>query len=118
MPDGRSSDRLAGSPAFDDFGPRWIAGGKQLMWTQQGSDADGGFPRGGGIMVINADGTNPRSLIAQRGDVESSTLVFGGSSAGHVGCSWTGAFSDGSGAMGLGLLGAVLFIAFVRRRQG
>jgi hypothetical protein len=110
--------RLAGDKNFDDFGPRWIAGGKQLMWTQQGTDPDGGYPRGGGIMIINADGTNPRSLIAQRGDSDSTTIVLGGSNAGHVGCSWSGAFSDGTGALGLGLLGALFFIALVRRRAG
>jgi hypothetical protein len=103
--------RLAGDRNLDDFGPRFIAGGKQVMWTQRGTDADAGIPVGGGIMVVNLDGTNPRSLYGETGGV----LVLGGSNQGHVGCSWAG--ESGPSALWLGLGGALVLLLAARRRR-
>src|SRR5207249_190251 len=47
--------RFAGDPQYEDIGPRFVAGGRQISWTQT-EDADP--PHGGGLMIANADGTH------------------------------------------------------------
>jgi hypothetical protein len=61
--DGSSAPAFfAGVPGIDDLGPRWLAGGRQVIWTQV---ADETPARGGGVMIANADGTHVRSLYAE-----------------------------------------------------
>jgi hypothetical protein len=54
--------KFAGDPDFDEVGPRFVAGGRQVVWTQ----ATDMLPStGSGVMIANADGTHARSLYAQ-----------------------------------------------------
>jgi hypothetical protein len=101
---------FAGAPGVDDFGPRWIAGGRQILWTQGSQLADGGVG-GGGLMIANADGTHQRSLIAE----SSGAVVIGGSNAG-LSCAWAGPLVSGSLASVLAL--ALVLLVLTRRSGG
>jgi len=81
--------RFAGAPDVDDVGPQWIAGGRQLLWTQV---ADAKPVTGGGIMIANADGTHVRSLQAEK----DAARVIAGSNLG-TSCDYT------AGAVAAGL---------------
>ena len=115
LPTGGASPptKLAGDPLTDDLGPRWVAGGRQLVWTQGSLLADGGL-RGGGLMIANADGTHVRSLVAEGDAQGEKTVIIGGTNSG-VSCSWVGATGGGMGASALVALG--LLLLFLRRRS-
>lgn len=117
--DGSSAPvKLAGSdPNIDDIGPRWVGGGKQIMWTQVGyvnNNIDIADPIGGGIMIANADGTNPRSLYAESTSGGQRRLVLGGQSRG---CSAVGFGAGGAGGFGAALLAGGLLALALRRRR-
>jgi hypothetical protein len=100
--------KFAGDATIDDIGPRFVAGGRQVVWTQ-GSLLAGGAISGGGIMIANTDGTHMRSLVAE----SNQTVVIGGSNAG-LSCSWAGPLSGGLGALLAALI--ALLLLFARRR--
>jgi MYXO-CTERM domain-containing protein len=101
--------RFVGSaPGVDDIAPMWIAGGKQLTWTQIAND---GSASGGGIMVANRDGTQVRSILAQGGSTTSLVFIGGAANRG-LDCSVAGA----GAAVGDALL-LLLALYFVRRRR-
>lgn len=63
--------RFTGSAAnLDDVGPRWLAGGRQLGWTQLG--------QGGGLAVANANGQAVRNVLP----ASATTTVAAGSNRG------------------------------------
>jgi MYXO-CTERM domain-containing protein len=99
---------IGSSPGLDDIGPTWIAGGKQLTWTQASTD---GSASGGGLMVANRDGSNVRSVLAEGGSKTAQVFVVAPTNRG-LDCSVAG---GGSAA------GEALFIfavvAFFRRRR-
>jgi uncharacterized protein (TIGR03382 family) len=102
--------RFVGSaPGVDDIGPIWVAGGKQLLWTQLAAD---GTPRGGGLMIASRDGSNVRSLLAPSSVTGTSTFVGGATNRG-LDCSAAG--QGGTAAGELGLLAAAFWL--VRRRH-
>jgi hypothetical protein len=101
---------FAGAPGVDDFGPRWIAGGRQILWTQGSQLGDGGVG-GGGLMIANADGTHQHSLIGE----SSGAVVIGGSNAG-LSCAWAGPLVGGSLASVLAL--ALVLLVLTRRSGG
>lgn len=97
--------RFVGSaPGLDDVGPSWLAGGRQISWTQITTDGSAG---GGGIMIANRDGSSIRSLVPQQGDVH----VAGALNRG-LDCSASG----GAAAVGDALLLA-LALTLVRRSR-
>ncbi len=75
--------KFAGDPMFYDLGPRWVAGGRQIVWTQA---ADTEPPRGGGLMIANSDGTHVHSLYQEGAN----SRVIGGSNQG-TSCAYSGA---------------------------
>jgi hypothetical protein len=99
--------KFAGAPGVDDLGPRFIAGGRQVVWTQ-GSQLGDGAVTGGGLMIANADGSHVRTLFAE----SSSTVVIGGSNTG-LSCAWAGPF--GGASVGALLLCGLL-VLLARRR--
>jgi Tol biopolymer transport system component len=105
--------KLAGDPLADDIGPRWVAGGRQLVWTQGSLLADGGL-KGGGLLIANADGTHVRSLAPEVDGQGMKVVIIGGTNSG-VSCSWVGAMSGGFGASALVALGLLLLL--LRRRS-
>lgn len=108
--DGSQPAKLfAGSPTVDDLGPRFIAGGRQVLWTQ-GSQAADGSVAGGGLMIADADGTHVRSLQAE----SSATVVIAGSNSG-LSCAWAGP-AGGASATVLVLL--ALLAILTRRSAG
>ena len=114
--DGSSAPKFfAGDPAVDDLGPHWLAGGRQIWWTQGGT-VDGGV-RGAGILIANADGTHQRSLYAESTVAGVDTVVLGGSNSG-ISC----AFGDGrdlaTGSAGLLLVVALFGFWYARRAKG
>ncbi len=68
--DGSSSPVIfSGSAAlYDDVGPRWLAGGRQLSWTQAARPPDGGVSNGAGVLIANLNGSHQRSLRAETAD--------------------------------------------------
>jgi hypothetical protein len=100
---------FAGAPGIDDFGPRFVGGGEQVLWTQ-GSQLGDGAVTGGGLMIANANGSHVRSLVAE----SSSEVVIGGSNAGLT-CAWAGPLAGGSLASLLLLVGVLLVVT---RRSG
>jgi hypothetical protein len=103
---GAAPVKFAGAPDVDDLGPRFIAGGRQVIWTQ-GSQLGDGAVKGGGIMIANADGSHVRSLLGE----SSSTVVIAGSNIG-LSCAWTGSL----GGVSFGALLLVgLLLLLIRR---
>jgi Tol biopolymer transport system component len=99
---------IGSSPGLDDIGPTWIAGGKQLAWTQASLD---GSPTGGGLMVANRDGSNVRSVLPQGGSTTAKVYVVAPLNRG-LDCSAT----HGAGAAGEALF-LLAIIALARRRR-
>jgi hypothetical protein len=66
--DGSSLSMFSGSDALlDDVGPRWLANGRQLSWTQAARPDDAGLSRGAGVLIANLNGSHLRSLKAETG---------------------------------------------------
>ena len=102
---------FAGAPGVDDRGPRFVAEGRQILWTQGSLATDGGtHATGGGLMIANADGTHVRSLFAQ----SDTTVVIAGSNSGFS-CAWAGPVTGGTGIAFL-LVAAALLLLRTRRR--
>ncbi len=103
---------IGSAPGFDDIGPTWIAGGKQLTWTQAPVD---NTPTGGGLMVANRDGSNVRSVLPEGlpdgGSKTAQVFVIAPANRG-LDCSATG----GGTAAGEALL-LLGLIALARRRR-
>ena len=58
--DGRNAVQLTDTPLRDDTGPTWSGDGTEIAYLSWGDD-------GGRIMLMNADGTNPRYLATPSG---------------------------------------------------
>jgi WD40-like Beta Propeller Repeat len=106
--------KIVGDPLYDDIGPRYIAGGRQFIWSRapRGLDMGADTPT---IMIANADGTHVRALNPPVGPGETLALAHVGVNRGFE-CSWT----PGSAAvpatgvlLGLGLL----LLAYVTSRS-
>jgi hypothetical protein len=107
--DGSAPPRyFAGNPKYYDFGPRWVAGGRQIVWTQA---ADGEPPRGGGLMIANADGSHQRALYREN----MLGRVIGGSNQG-TSCAYGGAPRDVEILLALVLLATACRIWWRLRR--
>lgn len=91
-----------GEPGYDDYGPRLIAGGRQVVWTQL---LDGKTRSGAGLLIANLDGTHLRALAGE--DPDGGVIVAGGSSLG-TSCS----FAPTGGSPWL-----VIFVMAFRRRR-
>jgi hypothetical protein len=64
--DGSGTALFSGSDALtDDVGPRWLAAGRQLSWTQAARPNDAGVSGGAGVLVANLNGSHLRSLKAE-----------------------------------------------------
>jgi hypothetical protein len=111
--------KLAGDPAKNDFGPRFTASGRQLVWTQTSItgqfNIDAGL-RGRGIMIINRDGTHQHALVGESGGAFDGHGVISGSSTGVVKCSVAGDLDGGLTALVGGAIVALLILGIVRRR--
>jgi WD40-like Beta Propeller Repeat len=112
--DGSGTPRkLAGSPVFEDVGPVFVAGGRQILWTQyNGTNADQG-PSGGGLMLIDDDGTHQRSLYGNSHDADNAVLVSSGGNAGFT-CDWVA----GTAPTGAAVLVVFFVLLLLRRKTG
>ncbi|MCU1281139.1 MAG: hypothetical protein JWM53_4685 [bacterium] len=100
---------VGSSPGLDDLGPTWIAGGKQITWTQASTD---GSATGGGLMVANRDGSNVRSVLPQGGSTAAAVYVVAPTNRG-LDCAASGSGSAAGEAL---LLLGVLVLVRRRRR--
>ena len=91
--------KLAGAVGLNDYQPRWIAGGRQLVWTRlpagEAPDA-GGTPTG--LIVANADGTGER-VIAQDSAIPGDVTLRVAASNGGNACSGLPGMLTGGGWM-------------------
>jgi hypothetical protein len=108
--DGSSAPVLfAGDPKFDDIGPRFVAGGRQIVWTQA---ADSGPPAGAGLLIANLDGSHLRALAPEGGLM--SARVLAGSNQGTA-CAYTTTAAPPTALLVLSLL--FLGVRARRRRR-
>jgi hypothetical protein len=111
--------RLAGDPDVIDTAPRYIAGGKQIVWTQltklpvDFSTVNG--PSSSSLWIANADGGKAHVLLAADDKPDEQNLIMSGGNSG-LACSWGGAVGGGFGAFGLLLVAIAL--GLTRRRAG
>jgi formylglycine-generating enzyme required for sulfatase activity len=108
--------RIAGDPTLVDFGPRFIANGRQIVWTQMDFRRNDDLGDVGSVntalWVANADGSKPRRLVdGPAGGENQYRLVLGGSRAGFGDCDVVG---GGGTAVGAALLLAALLLLAVR----
>ncbi len=108
--------RIAGDPRYDDFGPHYIAGGRQIVWTQLTSNLPDASVKGAGIMVANADGSYPRALAGENAQPASTDQVVGGSNGGWSGCKTSGSAATQE-ALPLVLLLLFAFVLRLRRQR-
>ncbi|MDB4965697.1 MAG: hypothetical protein JWN44_1386 [Myxococcales bacterium] len=110
--------RVAGDPALFDIGPRFVAGGKQIVWTQLSSVpadlATIGAPSTASLMIANADGTNAHKVLGGVEKAGEVNYVLGGGNLGF-GCTWVGAAAGGGALLVVAL--ALVAMALVRRRK-
>jgi len=106
--------KVAGDPLYDDIAPRWIAGGRQFLWTQAPRLLDMGADTPA-IFFANFDGSHVRSFTpaATAGErvIRSDTGVNRGFDCSGV----PGAVATGA-PLALLLLGLVLSLAISRSR--
>ncbi len=108
--------KVGGDPRYDDFGPRFIAGGRQIAWTQLTAGLPDAAVKCGGIMVANADGTRAHSLISQDGEPTVTNEVVGGGNAGWFNCSTNGPLGQRGGFADIAVLLIALVGVILRRR--
>ncbi len=109
--------RIAGDPNLIDTSPRFIANGRQIVWTQIGViPLDGGsnnsLPTSATLMMVNADGTKVRTLVAGSSKPGEVHYAMSGASLGNS-CAVGGSAASAGAVAALAL---VLLVAFSRRR--
>jgi hypothetical protein len=120
--DGSSAPRkLAGDPMLIDFGARFIANGRQIIWTQfaplRETDMGGGDsyePSSTSIWIANADGTKARKLFGPDAPVGAGSyrLIVGGARSGTFSCDIGGGEVT---LLGGAMLLALILLLAVRR---
>jgi hypothetical protein len=112
--DGRPPVLFSGSDALlDDVGPRFIAGGRQLTWTQAARPDDAGATRGAGVQVANLNGSHLRSLRPESSSAQGRTALVGGSNRGFA-CD----YGDGAPVPFCALVFVIALFAWRRRSAG
>jgi MYXO-CTERM domain-containing protein len=111
--------RVAGDPMFIDAGPRFVAGGRQIVWTRLGVvPMDGGsgadLPQSSALMLANLDGTNVRTLVDVTARAGETHMAIGGLNMGNSCAVGGGAASAG----GMAVLAVVVLAGLARRRRG
>jgi MYXO-CTERM domain-containing protein len=111
--------RVGGDPTLIDTSPRFIANGRQIVWTQLsaialdgGSSGNGSFPTSSTLMMANADGTHVRTLVAGVNKPGEVHYAMSGASLGNN-CAIGG---DAASAGAFVVLALALVAAFARRR--
>ena len=108
--------RIAGDPRLIDGSARFIADGRQIVWTQYGAvpqdgGSGGGLPTTSSLMLANADGTQLRTLVAGTNKSGETHYVMSGGNVGNS-CA-IGGQTASAGAWSL--LALALLLAFARR---
>lgn len=113
--DGSSpTQKLLGDPLYDDVSPRFIAGGRQIVWTRKPRFMDMGADTPA-IMIANSDGTHVRALTSKPATGETVVGTDVGSNRGFD-CSGAPGAVAGGGA-GTAALAAVAWLLSLRRRR-
>jgi hypothetical protein len=108
---------VAGDPLYDDIAPRFIAGGRQFMWTRAPRVLDMGADTPS-IMFANADGTHVRAFVPGGAAGETVLRSDIGSNRGFD-CSWApGSVAAGGATASLAAASMLLLLALRRRRRG
>jgi hypothetical protein len=107
--------KLAGDPVVDDLEPRFIAGGRQILWTQAATSVDAD-PNAiaGTLMVANADGTHVRRYQPTVSGMQVSVIDSGMNRAFE--CS--GAPGSATAGAGTALFALALLALGLARRRG
>ena len=114
--DGSSAAQpIAGDPLYDDIEPRFIAGGRQFMWTRAPRMMDMGADTPA-IMFANADGTHVRSFTPGAATGETVMRSDIGANRGFD-CSWAPGSAAAAGGATASLAAAMLLLLALRRRR-
>lgn len=105
--------KLVGDGSDLNNAAHWAANGRQVVWTRTVLNSGKNRVSQSSLMIINADGSNPRRLV----HVESSVTTFRAVSTGANGCAFAPVTSGGAGGLALGLLG-LLALRRGRRSAG
>jgi hypothetical protein len=106
--------KIAGDPLYDDISPRYIAGGRQFMWTRAPRRTDMGADTPA-IMFANANGTHVREYVATGAAGELVLRSDIGANRGFD-CSWAPGSVAASSAT-LSLAAVTLLLLGLRRRR-
>jgi hypothetical protein len=106
-----------------NFGPRWMAGGRQIVWTQSTMNqlfrGSHDFGLGGkGIVIANSDGTHVHALYGETGNLDAGVAPVGGNNLGFAKCSVASSdFVGATEAVVAGLVIALLLFALAVQRR-
>lgn len=111
-----SATRLVGSPGMTSLGPRWITGGRQIVWTQMISRATDAStsPAESSVWLANADGSKAHALLAAANTPISQQAFIGGTSL--SGCDAQLGDQANGPSLALAVLLGALLMGLGRRR--
>jgi len=111
-----AAQQIAGDPNYDDVSPRFVAGGRQFIWTQAPRRLDMGADTPA-IFIANADGTHVRGYTPSVAAGETLFRSDVGSNRGFD-CSWTpGAAGASAATIAFGIAALLLLALRPRRRD-
>ncbi|HWE28465.1 MAG TPA: hypothetical protein VHB97_10705, partial [Polyangia bacterium] len=109
-----AAQKFLGDPAYNDSSPRYVAAGRQILWSRVSRRLDMGADVNA-LMIANADGTHERELVPTAGAGETVRGIDTGTNHG-LDCDFAaGAPTAGATAFALLMLGLV--VLRLRRRS-
>jgi hypothetical protein len=110
-----SAQKFVGDPLYDDINPRFVAGGRQFIWSQTPRRLDMGADTPA-LMIANADGTHIRSFTPTGAAGETIVGTAAGANRGYD-CSWIPGAVSASAGMAFAGAALLLLLAFRPRRR-
>jgi len=110
-----NAQKFVGDPLYDDYNPRFVAGGRQFIWTQAPRHFDMGADTPA-IMIANVDGTHIRAFTPAGPAGETVLGTDVGANRGYD-CSWIPGAASASAGMAIAGAAILLLLAFRPRRR-
>lgn len=110
-----AAQKLVGDPLYDDISPRFVAGGRQFIWTQTPRHLDMGADTPA-ILIANADGTHIRAFTPAGPAGETVLGTDVGANRGYD-CSWTPGAVTAGATSGIGFAMVLVLLALRPRRR-